>query len=264
MPEVRRLNALPRMDILGTGVTVSTFEEAVAALEGCVTRREPAVFSAANVYSVMLATEDPELREHVNRAAYVMADGMPLVWLARVRGFAAERVHGDDLLLVCSDRHRDWRHFFLGGACGQPAAVAQALGEQYPGLTVVGTRATPNRPVPPPENAQALAAIAEARPDVVWIGMGTPAQDHWMEANREAVSCPLVGVGSAFDLLSGRTRPTPGCVRRAGLQWLHRLVQEPRRLGARYLVYNARFIVSMARNIPSSRRRHEERDPRKR
>ena len=100
-----------------------------------------------------------------------------------------------------------------------------------------------------------LEKIRESGADVVWVGMGTPAQDAWMAVNRERVDRPLVGVGSAFDLLSGRTRPTPEWMKRRGLQWVHRLVQEPRRLAGRYGVHNTLFLWHFGQQLASARHR---------
>ena len=246
---MRELVELPRVDILGTRVTASTFAEAMNALAGCVARLRPAVFGAATVYSVMLAREDAAYRAAVNATDYLMADGMPLVWGAQRLGSPAERVHGDDLLLACARAHPGWRWFLLGGAPGQPEAVRAALTARFPTLHVVGARATPVRPVPAPENERVLDEIRRSGANVVWVGMGTPAQDLWMAANRERVGLPLVGVGSAFDLLSGRTRSTPEWMKRSGLQWVHRLVQEPRRLARRYAVYNTLFAWHLGRQL---------------
>ena len=252
---VRSLAELPRADILGTRVTASRFHEAVHALNGCIERREAAVFSAATVHSVMLGYRDLEYRAVVNASRYVMADGVPLVWAARRLGHAAERVHGDDLMLECARVHLGWRWFLLGGVSGQPEAVCDALHTRFPELVVVGTHPTPKRPLPEAENERVLEKIRESGADVVWVGMGTPAQDAWMAVNRERVDRPLVGVGSAFDLLSGRTRPTPEWMKRRGLQWVHRLVQEPRRLAGRYGVHNTLFLWHFGQQLASARHR---------
>lgn len=246
---------LPRSDVLGTRVTACTFAEAVAALEARVEAGRPAVFSAATVHSVMTGRRDPPFREAVNRADLVMADGMPLVWAARRDRPDAERVHGDDLLLHVVRRHPEWRHALLGGAPGQPDAVADELRRRVPDVQVVVARATPVRPVPDAGTAAALEAIREAEAEVVWVGMGTPHQDRWMAAHREAAGVPLVAVGSAFDLLSGRKRPAPAWLRGTGLEWLHRLVQEPVRLGPRYLRDNPAFLARFAAQLVRERRR---------
>ena len=138
-----------------------------------------------------------------------------------------------------------------GGSCwaGQPGAVRAELRARFPGLEVVGAHATPVRPIPALESERIVKAIRASGADVVWVGMGTPAQDVWMAANRERVGRPLVGVGSGFDLLSGRTRPTPAYLKEAGLQWVHRLAQEPGRLAGRYAVYNPLFVWHFGRQL---------------
>jgi N-acetylglucosaminyldiphosphoundecaprenol N-acetyl-beta-D-mannosaminyltransferase len=130
--------------------------------------------------------------------------------------------------------------------------VARALRQRFPSIEIVGMHATPTRPPGPAENAQIVADIEGSRADIVWVGMGTPPQDEWMRANVEAVGIPMIGVGSAFDLLSGRTRAAPAFIKHSGLQWAFRLAQEPRRLMRRYANYNPRFV---ARVIPEIRRR---------
>lgn len=235
-----------RIPILGMHVSAATFDEACDILASAVSRREPSYVSCANVYSIMLAHDDPEYRRIVNDAFFVTADGMPIVWALRALGRHAERVHNDDLFLACCSRFPEWRHFLVGGREGQPEEAAAEMGRRFPGIRVVGTAATPVRPVPADRTGQIVESIRIARPDIVWVGMGTPAQDQWMVSAVAEVGGPMVGVGSLFDLLTGRTKPTPAWMKRTGLQWFYRLLQEPRRLGFRYLYYNPRFVIALA------------------
>lgn len=249
---------LPRAPVLGTPVTVCRFDEAVAQLAAWVDRASAegaavapgrgAAVSCANAYSVTAAGDDPDFARVLREADLVSADGMPVVWALRAAGHRqAERVHNDDLFLACCAAHPHWRHFLLGGRDGQPERVAAEMARRFPGIQVVGHQATPRRPLPPAEHAAAIAAIRATRPSIVWVGMGTPAQDLWMHAARHEIGLPLVGVGSLFDLLAGHTRAAPAWMKRAGLQWLFRLLQEPRRLARRYAVYNTRFVLGLAR-----------------
>jgi exopolysaccharide biosynthesis WecB/TagA/CpsF family protein len=236
----------PKALVLGVGVTVSTFEQAQAALARRVRERAPGYFSCANAYSVTLALDTPDYRRILDTAAFVTADGMPIVWALRWLGFEAERVHNDDLFFACCQRFPEWRHFLVGGRSGQPEEAAAAMVRRFPGIRVVGTHATPARPVPASETEVIVEKLRDTEPDVVWVGMGTPAQDRWMAEVAERANAPLVGVGSLFDLLTGRTRAAPEWMKRTGLQWLFRLLQEPRRLGTRYSYYNARFVTAFA------------------
>lgn len=236
----------PRPVVIRTSVTACTFRGAVDALADMVHRGHGGYVSPANAYSTVLARNDPHYRQAVNSASFVTADGMPVVWALRWLGYDAERVHNDDLFLACCERFPEWRHFFVGGRTGQPEQVADELRQRFSGIRIVGTSPTPLRPVPPDQTRHILQQIESAQPSIVWVGMGTPAQDYWMSDVAAQAGVPMVGVGSAFDLLSGRSRPAPQWMKRHGLQWLFRLAQEPRRLAFRYLWYNLQFVASLA------------------
>jgi N-acetylglucosaminyldiphosphoundecaprenol N-acetyl-beta-D-mannosaminyltransferase len=238
------MNKLPRARVLGTDVTVCGFVQAQDHLAGRVAAGAAGYVSCANAYSTTLALDDAELARVLAGAAMVTADGMPVVWALRALGHhSAERVHNDDLFLACCARFAGWRHFLVGGRTGQCDTVAAEMRRRFPGIEVVGTHATPVRPLPEDEFRAILGEIAVAKPSIVWVGMGTPAQDHFMAAAQHAVGVPLVGVGSLFDLLAGHTRPVPEWAKRNGLQWAFRLAQEPRRLARRYLLHNTRFVA---------------------
>jgi len=243
---------LVETNLLGVRVHASSFERAIGFVEQQVAARTATFVVSANVYSVMLATEQPELHGCFEQAGMVYADGMPIVWSLRTLGYPAERVHGDDLMLACCERFPGWGHYLLGGRPGQPETVAHALTQRFPTIKIAGVHATPERPPAPGENARILNEIVSSRADIVWVGMGTPLQDVWMQANVTAVGLPMLGVGSAFDLVSGRTRRAPDWIKRSGMQWAFRLGQEPRRLFRRYATYNPRFV---ARIIPELQRR---------
>jgi len=246
--------ALLRVDILGAKVTVSSPEGVQRQLAALVASRGGYV-SCANAYSLSRAKDDPDYRRVLNDAAILTTDGMPVVWTLRLLGYRAERVHNDDLLGACCTRFAKWRHFLVGGRAGQPDLVAAAMKRRFPGIDVVGTHATPVRPVPQPETDAIVAKVTRAAPDIVWVGMGTPAQDIWMSSVVGRIPAPMVGVGSVFDVLAERARPTPEWMKRTGLQWLYRFAQEPRRLASRYTYHNARFCLGVALLLTSGRGR---------
>jgi N-acetylglucosaminyldiphosphoundecaprenol N-acetyl-beta-D-mannosaminyltransferase len=238
--------ALPKARVLDTPVTACTFAQAQDEVARLVARGGAACVSCANAFSTTMATDQPEFAAVLAQADMVTADGMSVVWALHAMGYPiAERVHNDDLFLACCRRFPEWRHFLVGGREGQIEQVAGALRARFPGIQVVGGCATPVRPVPQARQALILAQIRHSRPDIVWVGMGTPAQDYWMYQTAPLVDLPMVGVGSLFDLLAGRTRAAPGWVKRNGLQWAFRLAQEPRRLAGRYLAYNSRFVWAL-------------------
>jgi N-acetylglucosaminyldiphosphoundecaprenol N-acetyl-beta-D-mannosaminyltransferase len=251
---------LPRAPVLGSEVTVCSFVQAQDHLAARVAAGAPGYFSCANAYSTTLAQDDAALHRVLQGAAVLTADGMPVVWALRALGHGqAERVHNDDLFLACCARFTHWRHFLVGGRVGQCEEVAAEMRRRFPGIVIVGMHATPVRPLPAADMAAILAQMGQARPSIVWVGMGTPAQDHFMADVEAAAGVPLVGVGSLFDLLSGRTQPVPAWAKRAGLQWVFRLVQEPRRLARRYLVHNTRFVAGVCKQWwhTKTKERHE-------
>lgn len=240
-------------EILGTKVTAATFAEAQNAVAEMVAARRGEYVSCANIYSLMLACDDPRYRAVLNQARLVTPDGVPIVWAIRSLGGTTERVHNDDLVLGCCERFPEWKHFLVGGRDGQPEAAAAELRRRIPEIRIVGVHATPIRPVPDDETDVIVARIRASGADVVWVGMGTPAQDFWSSRAAPLAGVPMVGCGSLFDLLTGRTRPAPEWMKRAGLQWLHRLWQEPRRLACRYGYYNPRFLWAFGRQWMSHR-----------
>jgi N-acetylglucosaminyldiphosphoundecaprenol N-acetyl-beta-D-mannosaminyltransferase len=236
-----------RVPLLGTMVSVSSLVAAQDFISYLVERGVSAYITCANAYSLSLALERPHYQKILNRAVYVTADGMPVVWALRRMGYQAERVHNDDLFMACCRCFPGWRHFFVGGRNGQPEEVTATAQRRFPGIKIVGSHPTPVRPVPRSDTEIILQEIRDSKPSVVWVGMGTPAQDEWMAEASPCVNVPMVAVGSLFDLLSGRTKSAPEWMKRAGLQWLFRLCQEPRRLAGRYVIYNSIFLAQLSR-----------------
>jgi N-acetylglucosaminyldiphosphoundecaprenol N-acetyl-beta-D-mannosaminyltransferase len=236
-----------RVRLLGTMVSASSLVAAQDLMSCLVEQGVSAYISCANAYSLSLALEQPHYQKILNQAMYLTADGMPVVWALRRMGYQAERVHNDDLFVACCHCFPEWRHFFVGGRSGQPEEVTAAAQRRFPGIKIVGSHPTPVRPVPSSDTEIILQKIRNSQPSVIWVGMGTPAQDEWMAEASPLVNVPMVAVGSLFDLLSGRTKSAPQWMKRAGLQWLFRLCQEPRRLARRYLVYNSIFLAELSR-----------------
>lgn len=199
------------------------------------------------VHGVMESQRDEELRRIHAEAGLVTPDGVPLLWLGRLRGFAdMDRVYGPDLMLRLCDRSpsRGYRHYLYGGGEGVPERLAARLSKRFPGLDIVGSYSPPFRPLTPEEDDEVVRRLNAARPDIVWVGLGTPKQERWMEAHRSRLRAPvLIGVGAAFDFHSGLKSQAPRWMQRGGLEWLFRLASEPRRLWRRYLVNNAWFIA---------------------
>jgi N-acetylglucosaminyldiphosphoundecaprenol N-acetyl-beta-D-mannosaminyltransferase len=242
-----------RVDILGVQVSAINMQMALETIHNWITSRQPNYVCVTGVHGVMESQRDERLREIHNRAGLVTPDGMPLVWISRLMGFAeVDRVYGPDLMLAVCRRSLStgYRHFFFGGVPGVAESLAARLGRRFPGLKVKGWYSPSFQPLDADEMARAAALINSADPDIVWVGLSTQKQEHWMAAASGALSAPvLIGCGAAFDFLSGIRRQAPRWMRRAGLEWLFRLLSEPRRLGPRYLVNNPQFVRAVARQM---------------
>lgn len=238
--------AIPRANVLGVGISAINMDIALEQIEGWIARREQRYVCVATVHGVMECQRDPMLRQVFNNSGLTTPDGMPLVWLSRLSGFRqTRRVYGPDLMLALCRRsvERGYGHFLYGGAEGVAETLANRLGQRFPGLRFVGTYTPPFRPLTPAEDAEVVERINRAAPDIVWVGISAPKQDRWMAEHVGRLTAPvLIGVGAAFDFHSGRKRQAPRWMQGAGLEWLFRLSQEPRRLWQRYLVYNPMFV----------------------
>jgi N-acetylglucosaminyldiphosphoundecaprenol N-acetyl-beta-D-mannosaminyltransferase len=232
------------VELLGVRVNVASFDDAVQAVLKAPDSDARLAVHFANAHSMVEASRNQSLRSAMNRDL-VEPDGMPLVLLARRRGFKAERVCGPDFMpaLIRLGVPLGRSHFFFGGAPGVPEELARRLGQAYPGLRVAGTMSPPFRELTPEEEESVVTEINAAEPDYVWVGLGAPRQDLWVAGYRDRLNAPaLLAVGAAFDFHSGRRRRAPRWMQRTGTEWLFRLLMEPRRLASRYTVVNARFL----------------------
>lgn len=252
------MNQSNRVNILGVGVSAIDIPCALQTFEEWIEKGEKHYVCVTGVHGVMESQGDPELRDIHNHAGLVTPDGMPLVWIGRLRGWQQmDRVYGPDLMLAFCERSvfKGYRHFLYGGAAGIPEQLADALQVRFPSLKVVGTYSPPFRPLTGEENNQVVTMINGLAPDVVWVGLSTPKQEHWMASHVGQIHASvMVGVGAAFDFLSGRKRQAPRWMQCSGLEWLFRLVQEPQRLGPRYLSNNPRFIIRILMQMTGLRK----------
>ena len=240
---------LPRINILGVGINAITMEDTLAHISAWIDNAEKHYVSVCVVHTVMECQKNAAMRQAVNSASIATPDGMPLVWLGKMKSNQpVERVYGPDLMLeLCKlSAQRGYTQYFYGGAEGVPEDLSQTLQRKYPGLKVVGAYSPPFRPLTEVENKQIVEQINQANPDIIWVGLGTPKQDLWMASHRKLLTAPvIIAVGAAFDFHTGRISQAPSWMQRIGLEWLYRLIQEPKRLWYRYLVYNPLFILNV-------------------
>jgi N-acetylglucosaminyldiphosphoundecaprenol N-acetyl-beta-D-mannosaminyltransferase len=225
-------------------------EVALAQLDHWIKARAREYVCVCTVHTVMQCRRSPALRQIVNRAGLATPDGMPLVWLARLDGHPeVSRVYGPDLMLAFLERSvvAGYRHFFYGGGASVAQRLARRMRESFPGLEVVGALTPPFAAVEELTGPDTVAALEEAHPDVIWVGISTPKQELWMARMRARLTAPvLIGVGAAFDFHTGSVPQAPPWMQRSGLEWLFRLLQEPRRLWRRYLFDNPWFLGELA------------------
>jgi N-acetylglucosaminyldiphosphoundecaprenol N-acetyl-beta-D-mannosaminyltransferase len=236
---------LPSFRVLGTRVNAVQIPDAIAWIERQIRTGEGTRYVAVTgMHGVMESNRDEEFRAVLDAADLVVPDGMPLVWLGRARGYKLRRrVYGPELMAAfCRETGSRYRHFFYGGAPGVPEHLAEVL-HQRSGIQIAGMYSPPFRSLTEQEKAEVIARIQEAAPDVLWVGLSTPKQERWMYEYKNELRVPvMLGVGAAFDLNTGRLRQAPGWMRENGLEWLFRLLAEPRRLWRRYLIYGSLFV----------------------
>lgn len=234
-----------RFSVLGTQVDAVTMAEAVDAVKRYVDHDAPANVTFCTASTTVEARRNALLRQALAEARLVAPDGMPLVWLGRrSAGADVERVYGPDFMVAfCAATGSSYRHFFYGGGPGVATDLVRRLRRRFPTMKVAGTLA-PAEVVEGRVDQSDVDVINAARADIVWVGLGHPKQEVWMHLHRQKVDAPVMaGVGAAFDFLSGRKRDAPQWMKRSGLQWLHRLWCEPRRLWKRYLIGNVQFVL---------------------
>jgi N-acetylglucosaminyldiphosphoundecaprenol N-acetyl-beta-D-mannosaminyltransferase len=227
-----------RANILGVGVSALNMEAALATFDRWIASDARRYVCVADVHSIMQGQWQPSQRAILNNAGMVTPDGMPLVWLCRAEfGPSVGRVYGPDLLIAACQHSigRGLQHFFYGGGPGVAEKLAGALQQRFPGLEVCGSYSPPFRPLSAGEEDDVAAMINAAKPHFLWVGLSTPKQEQWMAKMRDRLDPPvLIGIGAAFDFHAGAKPQAPRFVQRSGLEWLFRLVTEPRRLWPRY------------------------------
>lgn len=212
-----------------------------------------------NAWNVALAHRDAEYRLLLTRQGVNFPDGSPVVWLLRLRdaaGRSAARIRGPSLFgeVMRQGVAANVRHFLLGGSPEVLERLADALTARYDGIQIVGRFSPPFEPLTPDYLAQCIEHIRPSRPDLVWVGLGTPKQDFAGDELCTALGLTVLNVGAAFDFAAGAKREAPLWIQRSGFEWLFRLAAEPRRLWRRYLLGNLWFIITVLTEWAGDRR----------
>ncbi|HEV2486815.1 MAG TPA: WecB/TagA/CpsF family glycosyltransferase [Terracidiphilus sp.] len=251
-------------DVLGVRISVVDMNLAVNRSDQWIANGDPGYACVTGVHGVMEAQSDPGFLRILNHAAINTPDGMPMVWVGWLQGHQImDRVYGPDFMAAMCQLsvERGYRNFFYGGKPGVAELLSKSLQSKFPGLQVVGTYTPPFRALNPEEEEELVAQVHRSSPHILWVGLGTPKQERFMAHYFRQLQVPLlVGVGAAFDFHTGRLHESSNWVKRAGLQWMHRLMQDPKRLWRRYLRSNPAFLWHIAlqfsglRHYPSEQR----------
>ncbi len=244
---------LETISLLGVKVSRVNLQSACRQILQWVSERNSTYVCIAPVSTLVDANRDPNYAKVINAAGMVTPDGMPVVWLAKIKGCShISRTYGPDLMrLVCKEgQDKGLRHFFYGSSAETLVQLQTCLRDMYPKIEIAGVYAPGFYPQAQQESDQVLSLINESRADVLWVGIGSPKQDFWMSINRPLLNVPVImGAGAAFDFLSGEKPQAPLWMQRSGLEWLFRLCCEPKRLWRRYLIGNTLFLFYLIRDL---------------
>jgi len=249
---------IQRVNVLGVGLSVLNLATARAAVAEAVERRRKGYICVTGVHGVSEAQSDPSFRRILNDAFLCTPDGMPMVWMGRLRGHREmSRVYGPDLMLevFAWSQKRACKHFFYGGMEGVAEELKRRLEARFPGVQIVGCYSPPFRPLNVEEEGALAAEFERLQPDITWVGLSTPKQERFMARYLPKLNTTLMfGVGAAFDFHAGRMRQAPRWMQHGGLEWLFRLGCEPRRLWKRYLKNNPLFVLRALSQLTGLRR----------
>lgn len=244
--------------IAGLRVDATSYEDATARILEWARNGESRMVAVANTHGAVEAGDKEEMRQAMDAADLITPDGMPLVWgLKRLGVASATRVYGPDLMLhVCKAAAEQGIPIGLyGGTDDRLPRLIARLEEVYPGINIVYTWAPPFRPLTTEEDAEAVREITASGAQILFVGLGCPKQELWMEAHRGHLPAVMLGVGAAFDFHAGEVRQAPPVLQRMGFEWAFRLAMEPRRLWRRYSYSIPRFVWRFGKQLAFDRNR---------
>lgn len=238
--------------VLGVPIDALAWEETLDRLTAWAGERCSRMVAICNVHVVVTASREPAFRTVIENADMATPDGAPVAWMLRRIGFARQaRISGPEVMWALCERlaARSIPIYLYGSTEDTQRLLVDRLNLAFPSLRIAGMESPPFRPLSPAEDHEAVAAINRSGAGVVFVGLGCPRQENWMAEHRGRVEALMIGVGAAFDFHAGVVKRAPRWMRESGLEWLHRLGSEPRRLWRRYLVTNTLFIMGVLRQL---------------
>lgn len=251
MPRSDNGRMFRRLDIFGCPVDHMSLSDCVTRLESAIDQEQQCHIVVINAAKVVKARANSELCDVLWNADMVGADGVPIVWASRIIGDPLPgRVNGTDLMehLIELAAQKGYTIYFLGARQDVLEAAIENLQTTFPNLNIAGYRHGYFDSVNDEE--EAVLTINKANPDILLLGMGTPMKEKWVQRHKKHLNARVIhGVGGSFDILGGATRRAPGWMQKTGLEWLFRLILEPRRMWKRYFYTNSMFILLMGRMV---------------
>ena len=241
----KKNSKLTYCEMLKTNINVTNMAETLEYLTRNLEELRGKYVCVSNVHTVVMSYENEEYRNIQNSAAMVLPDGKPLSVVSRLRGYKeAQKVSGPDLMpeMFKLSEEKGYIHYFYGSTEETLEKLKEALLTRYPKLKIAGMYSPPFRPLTEVEDEAIIRRINDASPDFIWVGLGAPKQEQWMYAHRDKLCGIMLGVGAGFDFHAGTVKRAPIWMQKCGLEWLHRLTQDPKRLFKRYVVTNTKFI----------------------
>lgn len=242
-----------RFPILGVNVSAIDYEAATARVVAAAEQRQPLAVSALAVHGVMVARDDETMRRRINGLDIVTPDGQPVRWaLGWLHGERLpDRVYGPNLMLAVlrAAAERGLSVYLYGSQPSTLLALRARLQATIPGLEIAGAQPSFFRRLTPEEQAEVRRSIRESGASIVFVGLGCPRQEVWAFENARALGLPVLAVGAAYDFHAGTVPQAPSYLQKRGLEWLFRLIQEPRRLWRRYLILNPRYLWNVGKQL---------------
>ncbi|MDN4076688.1 WecB/TagA/CpsF family glycosyltransferase [Paenibacillus polymyxa] len=243
--------------IASTDVAALTFQETVHTLERWAVGRKDSYVCICNTHSIVTAGNHPEFHEALTQADLCTPDGMPLVWALKLYGFERQdRVDGPSLMLKLCERapQTEVSVYFYGSTPDTLDSLKDRVGQDYPGIRIAGSFSPPFRELQPEEEKQIIEEINASGAHLIFVSLGCPKQEIWMHRNKDRIRGVMVGVGAAFDYITGKVRRPPLMIQRLGLEWLYRLLCEPKRLWKRYAYNNPMYIYRFLKSYRHNKR----------
>ena len=236
---------LKTCSILGVNINIITMQQTKEYICDNIEALRGKYICVSNVHTTVMSHDDEVYKNVQNSAALRLPDGKPLSVVAAARGFKeARRVTGPDLMgeLFAEASANKLRHFFYGSTEETLKQLEVKLKEKYPDIVIAGMYSPPFGALSADEDARHVEMINSSKPDIVWIGLGAPKQERWMHYHMDRVNALMIGVGAGFDYYADNIKRAPLWMQKCSLEWLYRLIQDPKRLAKRYMTTNMRFI----------------------